>query len=177
MQIVFDLETQYLIGGGRALESLGLAVACSWDENHGERTWWESQAADFLVELGSAEQIIGFSVNAFDYRVLSLYGDVTGLSDKTFDLADEIRRQTGKKLSLDRLAQINLGERKTSTGVEAVAMFQAGRLAELEAKCQQDTDLTRRLWEQWEIEGILWLSGAHFVIWPELRMKPPGGAA
>lgn len=171
MQFIFDLETQHLIGGGRPLESLGLAVACSWDENHGERTWWESQAGDLLAELGYAEQIIGFNVRAFDYRVLAAYGDVSELVDKTFDLMDEIRRQTGKKISLERLADINLGERKTSTGVEAVRHYQAGRLAELEAYCQKDVDLTRRLWEMWEIEGILWLSGSHFVIWPELRKK------
>ena len=80
--IFFDLETQKLaseVGGWGNIEALGVAVACTHDDDMGYRDWWEAQAADLLRELHKASLVVGFNLNQFDYRVLSLYGDVSGL--------------------------------------------------------------------------------------------------
>jgi DEAD/DEAH box helicase domain-containing protein len=173
MTIFFDLETKKLaneVGGWANIEALGLAVACTHDDNAGYRDWWEAQAADLLDELRRASLIVGFNVNQFDYRVLSLYGDVAGLEDKTLDILDEIREQGAKRIGLNTLAKINLGEAKSlESGVQAIMLWRAGRVEELVAYCRRDVELTRRLYELWEARGLLWVSANEYVIWPGVR--------
>jgi DEAD/DEAH box helicase domain-containing protein len=170
--LVFDLETQNLaheVGGWANVEALRLAVAVSWDERHGCRPWWEAQAGDLLAELRRTELVVGFNVTKFDYRVLSLYGRTTDLAGRTFDLLDEIRAQTGshKGKSLAALAALNLGESKgLESGAMAVALWRAGDLDALEAYCRQDVELTRRLYETWRNDGLLWVSPQDYVVWP-----------
>lgn len=171
--IVFDIETKKLaeeVGGWANVEALGLSVACTWDEDHGYRDWWESQAGDLLEELRKAELIVGFNVNQFDYRVLSLYGSVVGLDDKTFDILDEIRQQATRRVSLNHLAKTNLGEAKTyESGVHAVRLYKTGRLEELAMYCRRDVELTKRLYESWEMTGILWMPNLETLPFPMPR--------
>ena len=173
MIIFFDLETQKLaneVGGWDNIEALGLAVGCTHDDDMGYRDWWEAQAADLLDELRRASLIVGFNVNQFDYRVLSLYGDVSGLESKTFDILDEITAQTGKRLGLNVLAKRNLGEAKSlEGGVQAIRLWRMGKLEELAGYCRRDVELTRRLYEMWEGMGLLWVSATEYVVWPGVR--------
>ena len=170
--IFFDLETQKLaneVGGWANIEALGMAVGCTYDDDAGYRDWWEAQAADLLDELRRASLIVGFNVNQFDYRVLSLYGDVSGLDAKTFDILDELRAQ-GSQVGLGPLAKMNLGEAKSlESGVQAIRLWRSGRLEELVAYCRKDVELTRRLYEVWETQGLLWVSGNNWAVWPGVR--------
>jgi len=171
--IFFDLETQKLadeVGGWANIEALRLSVGCTHDDDNRYRDWWEAQAADLIAELHRARLIVGFNVTGFDYRVLSLYGGVAGLEEKTFDILDEIKLQRGKRVALNVLAKINLGEAKTlESGVQAVRLWRAGRREELVAYCRQDVELTRRLYELWETRGLLWVSPTEYVVWPGVR--------
>jgi len=171
--IFFDLETQKLaneVGGWGNIEALGMSVGCTYDDDAGYRDWWEAQAADLLDELHRASLIVGFNVNRFDYRVLSLYGRSEDLEEKTFDMLDEIFEQQGRRVSLNRLAILNLGEAKTlESGVQAIRLYRQGRLEELVAYCRRDVELTKRLYEVWESHGILWTSSRDFVVWPGVR--------
>lgn len=172
--IVVDLETQNLaaeVGGWRNKELLRLAVACTWDETNGYRLWWEAQAADLLEALEGAEFIVGFNVSNFDYQVLSFYGDADGLDAKTFDLHKEIFEQVHKRVGLNVIANLNLGEAKTyESGATAVALWRTGRLEELAAYCQRDVELTRRVFETWEAQGLLYVNEAlEYVVWPGIN--------
>ncbi len=168
--IVFDLETQNLaaeVGGWGNKNLLRLAVGCSWDQQLGYQLWWESQAVDLIGELRRAELIVGFNINSFDFSVLSFYGDVSDLGERSFDILGEITRQGFRRISLARLASINLGEAKAQeSGVVAVKLWRSGRLEELSAYCQKDVELTKRLFDKWEAEGLLWLNATDFVTWP-----------
>jgi DEAD/DEAH box helicase domain-containing protein len=171
--IFFDLETKKLaaeVGGWGNVEALGLSVACTHDDAMGFRDWWEAQAADLLEELDRASLVVGFNLNQFDYRVLSLYGDVSGLEAKTFDIFDEARLQGSKMIGLNSLAMRNLGEAKTlESGMQAVQFWRLGKLEELAAYCRRDVELTRRLYELWESRGLLWVSYTEYVVWPGVR--------
>jgi DEAD/DEAH box helicase domain-containing protein len=168
--IVFDIETQHLadeMGGWHNLEALRVAVAVTWDEDHGYRTWWEGQAGDLVAELDRHDMVIGYNVNVFDYAVLSLYGRTDHLLDKTFDILDELYQQTGKRVPLNLVAQLNLGEAKAyQSGADAVKLWRDGRLEDLAAYCTKDVELTQRLYQLWEDEGILWTSGLNYAVWP-----------
>lgn len=168
--IVLDIETQHLadeVGGWGNLEALQVAVAVTWDDEAGYRTWWEGQVGDLLAELEKADLVVGYNVSVFDYAVLALYGRVDELGEKTFDLLDEIFQQTGRRVGLNVVAKLNLGEAKAyESGAAAVQLWRDDRLEALVAYCQKDVELTRRLYEMWENEGILWISGAEYVVWP-----------
>jgi DEAD/DEAH box helicase domain-containing protein len=171
--IFFDLETQNLageVGGWSNVEALKLSVACTYHEDHGYQDWWEAQAGDLLAELREAQLIVGFNLNNFDYRVLSLYGSTEGFSAKTFDILDEIFAQLGRRVSLNTLAVMNLGEAKVfESGVQAVRLWRADKLQELTEYCRRDVELTKRLFELWQNAGILWVPGSHYAAWPGLR--------
>jgi DEAD/DEAH box helicase domain-containing protein len=168
--IVLDIETQYLadeVGGWHNLAALRLAVAVTWDEDVGYRTWWEGQAGDLLAELGRSKLVVGYNISAFDYAVLSLYGDTEELLEKTFDILDELWQQLHKRVSLNLVAKLNLGEAKAyESGADAVKLWRDGRLEDLEAYCLKDVELTKRLYELWEAEGVLWISNVDFAVWP-----------
>jgi DEAD/DEAH box helicase domain-containing protein len=170
--IVFDIETQNLakdVGGWHNKELLRLAVACTWSPDEGYMLWWESQAADLVNALQKADFIVGFNVNSFDYHVLNYYNRTEGLEDKTFDILDEVWKQTGRGrrgTNLNSLAKLNLGETKTGEGIDAVELWRTSRLEELAAYCQQDVELTKNLYEAWEANGLLWLNEIQYVIWP-----------
>jgi DEAD/DEAH box helicase domain-containing protein len=172
--LFFDLETQKLaheVGGWGNIEALGMSVGCTYDDQAGYRDWWEAQAADLLDELRRAELIVGFNVNVFDYRVLSLYGNSSDLEERTFDMLDEIFQQTGKRVGLNTLSVLNLGEAKVfESGVSAVRLWKTGKLEELVAYCRRDVELTKRLYEHWEAQGILWTSSVDYVVWPGQRI-------
>lgn len=168
--IVLDIETQHLadeVGGWHNLQALQVAVAVTWDEDSGYRTWWEGQAGDLLAELGRSKLVVGYNISAFDYAVLSLYGNTEDLLEKTFDLLDELFQQTGRRVALNHVAKLNLGEAKTyESGADAVKLWRDGRLEDLEAYCLKDVELTKRLYELWEDQGILWVDGLNYAVWP-----------
>jgi DEAD/DEAH box helicase domain-containing protein len=171
--IFFDVETQYSaaeVGGWTNVPAMRISVACTYDDERGYRDWWEAQASDLIETLRDAELIVGFNIGAFDYHVLSLYGDVSGLFDKSFDIHDEIFQQAHKRVSLNSLAVMNLGEAKMlESGVQAIRLWRTGRREELVAYCRRDVELTRRLFGVWEDQGVLWLGGVEFVTWPGIK--------
>jgi DEAD/DEAH box helicase domain-containing protein len=142
--IFFDLETQRLakeVGGWANVEAMRLAVACTYETQAGYQDWWEAQASDLIEELRRAKLIVGYNVSKFDYRVLSLYGSVADLDEKTFDLWGEIYYQTGNMVGLNKVAMLNLGEAKLlESGTRAVMLWRKGEWDELIAYCRRDVD-------------------------------------
>lgn len=170
--IVFDLETQNLaveVGGWNNVDLLRLAVGCTYNDQIGYQMWWEAQAADLLDELHRADIIVGFNIRNFDFQVLSFYGSVKGLDEKAFDILGEMVDQGKRRINLNQMATINLGETKTlASGAGAITLWRNGQLEELAFYCQKDVELTKRLFEFWETEGLLWTNTARtdFIIWP-----------
>ncbi|HSG21087.1 MAG TPA: hypothetical protein VLA31_09980, partial [Burkholderiaceae bacterium] len=167
------------VGGWANLEAVRLSVAATWDEDHDYRTWWESQVTDLLNELLAADIIVGFNTNRFDYRVLSFYSDAAlFLAEKTFDILAEIRQQGLGLVGLDKLSNINLGQKKLFKSDDAVSLFRRGKFEQLETYVRHDVELTKDLLEFWQKNGFIWVDRArqHFAVWPGLRPTQPTGA-
>ena len=168
--IVFDIETQNLaaeVGGWGNKQLLRLAVACTWDEFTGYRLWWESQAVDLIQELRNHDLIVGYNINSFDFQVLSFYSETKGLEKRSFDILGEISRQGFKRISQRELAARNLDAAiSQESGVVAVRLWRQGKIMEAAAKCQTDVDLSKRLFDLWQNQGLLWLNVTDFVMWP-----------
>ena len=62
---------------------------------------------------------------------------------------------TGNRISLDRLAEANLGVTKTHHGWEAIALYKEGKMDELKEYCLNDVRLTKGLYDLYRNEHAL----------------------
>jgi DEAD/DEAH box helicase domain-containing protein len=90
---------------------------------------------------------VGFNVLRFDYEVLRAYTDDALDDIPTVDMLDQIYRRLGFRVSLDNLAGATLGTSKSADGLQAVQWYKQGRIQEILDYCQQDVEVTRRLYE------------------------------
>lgn len=158
-KVVFDLETKFLaeeVGGWNNINRMGLALAVLWDlESHRWFTFYEEDAENLIDALFSAELVIGFNSKRFDYKVLEKYTHRDFSMVRSLDMLEEIKSSIGFRISLDDLAFVNLGERKTSEGIESVKWFREGKIHLVEQYCQKDVELTGKLYLKAITDGFL----------------------
>ncbi|HLF28565.1 MAG TPA: ribonuclease H-like domain-containing protein [Anaerolineae bacterium] len=149
--LFFDLETQNSIddvGGRHNLRllkmSIGVTLATARD---GFRRYSEAEVAELIAELRSADKVVGFNLLNFDYEVLRAYTPDPLHDVPTVDLLEHVKRVTGFRVGLDALAAATLNVRKSAHGLQAIQWWREGQLEELCAYCEQDVDVTRRLYE------------------------------
>ena len=152
--IVFDLETKTLIPKGTAdeeekkeeIRKLRISVLCCFDYQTNEYSFYtEKNIKDFLDRFNQAEKIVGYNIIAFDYLVLEKYGlkKTSITADKTIDIFDNIRRDTGEWLRLDTLSKVNLGRGKLVKGKDMVT----ADTVTLYEGCKGDVSITKDLFE------------------------------
>ena len=95
--------------------------------------------------LKSVELIAGFNVNRFDYRVLSAYTDMNLWNFPTIDLLEKIYERLGYRISLNGLASVTLGCRKSADGLMALKWWKQGKLEKIAEYCRMDVKITRDL--------------------------------
>ncbi len=164
--IVFDIETQNFFtdpGVGRDnFPALKISVIAAYSYLQDKYfSFEENQIGECMDLFRSAERIVGFSSNRYDIPVLNLYFErfrPASHVDKKFekvdlwkkdrvDLLDEIETATGSRISLDRLAETNLGAKKTHHSWEAITLYKEGKMDELKEYCLNDVRLTKDLYD------------------------------
>jgi DEAD/DEAH box helicase domain-containing protein len=149
--VFFDLETQRVfdeVGGRHNTRKLGLAAAVTYSTADGVfRFYTEETVADLVAELKAADKVVGFNVLRFDYEVLRAYTDELLERIPTVDMLEQIYKRLGFRVSLDNLARTTLGTAKSADGLQAVRWYKEGRIQEVLDYCQQDVEVTRRLYE------------------------------
>src|SRR5919197_4799030 len=121
--IVYDIETRTQAEdhprGWDDIPRFGLALAVTWDEQHGFRTWRE--AAPLFDELIQFPRIVTFNGLRFDNAVVAFDArrPKADLDTRSFDLLVRLTQQLGHRIKLGQLAA-GLGLRKTSTGEGAI---------------------------------------------------------
>jgi len=119
----------------------------------------ENQLADMARYFMEAGTLVGFGINRYDIPVLKHYFDRLGIRIDLFekervDMLDKIEFVTGRRISLSRLAEANLGEAKTSKGYEAIRMYEERRMEELKTYCLKDVELTKRLYDVYKEKSM-----------------------
>ena len=149
-EIYLDVETQRLAeevaGGWDNIREFGLTVAVTWDQGQAFREWYEQDVGRLLGELRAFDRIVTYNGVRFDLEVLSAYGDVRDLRQKTFDLLLDLKRRLGFRVSLQNLAQSTLGKAKTASGLEAVKWWRSGDPAlrqRVVDYCRMDVEILR----------------------------------
>jgi DEAD/DEAH box helicase domain-containing protein len=157
--LVFDLETQRSaaeVGGWGRSFRMGLALAIVYDVARDTwTTYHESDVHRLMLDLVMADRVVGFNINRFDLEVLSGYTEWDLGRVRTCDLLEEIRRPLGYRLSLNHLAEVNLGESKSADGLQSLRWWREGRVDLIESYCKKDVEVTHRLFRLGREQGYL----------------------
>ena len=156
--LVFDIETQNFFtdpGVGRDnFGALKISVVCVYSYDQDKYFSFEENEMSAVAELfNTAARIVGFSSNRYDVPVLNGYFQRLRLSVENLwkkervDLLEEIELATGNRVSLSRLAEANLGEKKEQSGAEAITLYREGKMDELKEYCLKDVCLTKELYD------------------------------
>ena len=151
--LVLDVETQFLSeevsGGWGAVDKFKVALVVSWDEDNGMRIWYEPDMPKLLAESENFRKIVTFNGENFDFKVLSAYGSVAQLYQRSTDMLVILSKKLGFRVKLDSVAKATLGRGKTGSGTESVQWWRSGD-PNLRQKvvdyCRMDVELTRDLY-------------------------------
>lgn len=151
MPIFFDLETQNTFEevGGHYPERLKVSVAVTYATTDNTFHFYrEADAAQLAQDLSRADLVVGYNLYGFDYPVLQQYtGEVNLAALPTLDMMLEIQKQVGVRVSLDAVATATLKIGKSADGLQAVQWWREGKIDKIFDYCQQDVEVTRRVYE------------------------------
>ena len=158
--LAFDLETQRSaeeVGGWWNLVAMGLALAVVQDLGTGEmRSYREKEVQALIIDLLSADLVVGYNVRRFDYGVLEGYASPgTFRRVPTVDMLERIHEALGFRIKLDAVAQATLGARKSADGLQSLQWFKEGRLDLIEDYCKQDVRVTGEIYRFGRRHGYL----------------------
>jgi DEAD/DEAH box helicase domain-containing protein len=105
----------------------------------------EDMVFDFIERLLKLDVVVGFNNNRFDNRVLSGHTDFDFKTIPTIDILEDIHKHLGYRLSLDNLAQITLGAKKSGDGLQALVWWKQGEIRKIMDYCRKDVEITRDL--------------------------------
>lgn len=143
-EVYYDIETQLSadeVGGWDNIHLMRVGVAVTWSPEEGFRQWEEPVAPGLIRYLSGFGKIFSFNGDGFDSRVLSHYGDVSGIHANSFDLLKDLKRRLGHRLSLDSLAQATLNVGKTANGLQSLQWWKEGKVQLIADYCRQDVQV------------------------------------
>ncbi|HEA66737.1 MAG TPA: DEAD/DEAH box helicase [Desulfobacterales bacterium] len=146
---VFDLETQRSaeeVGGWHKADLMGISCAVLYDS--GDDTFYEfleGQVPLLIDHLNKLDLVVGFNIKRFDYLVLGGCSEFDFQSLPTLDILEEVHNRLGFRISLDHLAKVTLGKKKSAGGLQALQWWKEGRIREIIDYCKLDVAITRDL--------------------------------
>ncbi len=146
--VVFDLETKYTFRQYDDHKKLGVTVVSAYDYGQNQsKVFLEKEINSLFPLLENASYLIGFNIKNFDLPVLSAYypGNINHFP--VFDILDDIKEKIGFRLSLNDVINATLGKKKSGHGLQAIELYNEGKIKELSQYCLDDTILTKELFE------------------------------
>lgn len=160
-KIVLDIETKDSfddVGGRENLKALSVSVVGVYSYNQDRYFCFDDKELDKLGELlKGVYLLLGFSIKRFDLPVLEKYFNFNLDSIPCFDILDQIENTLGRRISLDLLAQANLGIGKTGHGLQAIELYRNGEIARLKEYCLQDVKITKDIYEYIKAKKFVWI--------------------
>ncbi len=145
--IVFDVETKHSFREvGNDTRKLGVSVVAAYDYGTDRLyAFRETELHNLFSLFEKASLLIGYNSHSFDLVVLNEYyvGDL--FKFEHFDLLEDIKTLTGRRYPLDDLVRATLGKNKSGHGLQAIELYNQGKIDELMAYCKDDVMLTRDL--------------------------------
>ncbi|MCP3926928.1 MAG: DEAD/DEAH box helicase [Desulfobacterales bacterium] len=156
---VLDLETkrsaEEVMGWHRAY-LMGISCLVLYDSRDDKYHEYTMDNIDELTgHLEELDLIIGFNIIRFDYLVLSGVLDYNFNKLPTLDLLEKVHKRLGYRLSLDHLANLNLGEEKTADGLQALKWWKEGKIRKIIDYCIKDVEITKKIYLKGRDDGFL----------------------
>jgi len=165
--IVFDIETQNFFTdkgvGWNNFEALRISVIALFSYNQNKYfVFEEKELTDAIDFFRNSKTLVGFSINRYDIPVLNIYFQKMKINTELnlwekqrIDLLEEIESLYGQRISLSKLAEANLGEKKERHGSEAGDLFFSGQIEELKKYCLKDVELTKKIYDLYSSQNRL----------------------
>jgi DEAD/DEAH box helicase domain-containing protein len=115
----------------------------------------DHQVSQLVEHLAGCNLVIGFNIKKFDFRVLGGYSDFSFETLPALDILEDVYSRLGYRLSLDHLASVTLGKKKTADGLQALRWWKQGRIREIIDYCKADVEITRDLYQYGKEKGYL----------------------
>ena len=149
-RIVFDIETRNIFQdvGSTDPRKLDIAIVGVYDaEADAYKTYLQEELRELWPVLERADMLVGFYSEHFDLPLLNKYypGDLAKI--KHLDLLKEIKRQYGRGMKLDQLAEGTLGKKKSAHGLQAIKWWKAGEIDKIRDYCIDDVRITKELYD------------------------------
>ena len=149
-KIVFDIETSNIFSevGSSKPTSLDIAVVGIYDsETDSYQAFFQEELVNLWPILERADMLIGYYSNNFDLPLLNKYypGDLSKI--KQLDILKEIRKQYGRGMRLDQLAEGTLGKRKSGHGLQATVWWKQGEREKVREYCLDDVKITKEIYD------------------------------
>lgn len=153
-KVVFDIETKNIFQdvGSNNPADLDIAVVGIYDyETDKYLSFTEEEFPKMWPYFDRADMLVTFTGDHFDIPLLNKYykkagrGDLT--SKKSMDVLTEIKKQYGRRMKLDQLAEGTFGINKSGSGFDAIVWWRTGRLEEIRKYCLDDVKITRDIYE------------------------------
>lgn len=158
-KLVFDIETKNTfadVGGRENVDKLSASFVGVYSYNQDKYlSFFESDFPKLNDLFKNAGLLIGFALNRFDIPVINKYLDFDIWQIPRYDILEEIEQACGLRISLEILAQTNLGLSKKGHGLDAVKYYKEQDWESLKNYCLQDVKLTKELYELAKKQGHL----------------------
>lgn len=158
--IVFDIETQNFFTdkdvGWNNFEALKISVLAFYSYNYNRYFCFEEKDLNIAYKYFlNSKYLVGFSINRYDIPILNIYFQkkiniekpINLWEKERIDLLEEIEKIYGQRISLSKLSEVNLGDKKIRHGSEAAELYLTGQIEELKKYCLKDVELTKRLYD------------------------------
>ena len=156
---VLDVETQRSaqeVGGWNRADLMGISCVVLYDSKEDKYfEFLDDQVSSLIDHLKKFDLVIGFNIKRFDFRVLGGYSGFDFKKLPTLDILEQVHHRLGYRLSLDHLARVTLGEKKTADGLQALRWWKQGRIREIIDYCKADVKITKDLFLYGKKKGYL----------------------
>ncbi len=156
--VVFDIETKYTFRQFADPQKLEVSVVVLYDyADNNYYTFTEKNIQDLFPRLEKASYAIGYNSVGFDLPVLQAYyhGNVANIS--SFDMLEDIRQTTGRRFSLNDVAQSTLGVKKSGHGLQATEWYKTGEIDKIIKYCTDDVKITKQVFEHGCTYGCVYI--------------------
>lgn len=157
----FDLETQLSadeVGGWDMAHEMKLSIAVGLFGGTDDFLVYNEQNihTKFVTDVQQAKIVVTFNGIGFDMKVLTKYIEPHFLYNLPhFDMLVKIYNTLGHRLSLNALAEHNLGITKSGSGLEALQWWKTGDTHKIVEYCKRDVEITRQIFRKGCTEGGL----------------------
>ena len=183
--IVFDIETKnFFTDPEVGWNNFGaLEISMIGVYSYAQDKYFSFEETE-MVKAGElfreASRLVGFSSNRYDIPVLNLHfkalketSDIDLWQKERVDILEELEMAMGKRVSLSKLAEANLGVAKDHSGAEAIEFYKHGRIEELRNYCLEDVRLTKELYDLYRNRGYFLVADKVSGELQKVQVKPP----